>query len=111
MKMELLNKKENHFIGRTEFDFEIKDAKTTPTIKDLRQNISSIAGTKVDLTIVSIARHLFGTNIVRGKARVYKEEKTMKAVEAKYMLEKNFGKPKKEEAVEAVPAPAAAAAK
>ncbi|MDO8538645.1 MAG: hypothetical protein Q7S21_07230 [archaeon] len=110
MKLELLNKKENPMIARTEMDFEVRDAKTTPSIKDLRQNIASVAGTKVDLTIVSIARHVFGSNIVRGKARVYRDEKVMKTIEAKYMLEKNFGKPKKEETVEAVPAPAPAAA-
>ena len=107
MKLELLNKKENNFLARTELDFEIREAKTTPSIKDLRQNIASSAGTKVDLTIISIARHVFGTSIVRGKARIYKEEKAMKAVEAKYVLEKNFGKAKKEE-VQAEPAPATA---
>ena len=112
MKLELLNKKDNRVLARTELDFEVRDAKLTPTIKDLRQNISSAAGTKVDLTIISIARHVFGSSIVRGKARIYKEEKAMKAIEAKYVLEKNFGKPKKEETIEAVPStPAAAAAK
>mgnify|MGYP001570870020 CR=1 FL=1 len=86
MKLELLNKKDNRVLARTELDFEVRDAKLTPTIKDLRQNISSAAGTKVDLTIISIARHVFGSSIVRGKARIYKEEKAMKAIDDAFKL-------------------------
>jgi len=108
MRIELLQKKDNPFLSRQEIDFEVRETKTTPSIKDLRQNIASLSNSKPELTIISIARHVFGSNIVRGKARIYREEKAMKAVEAKYILEKNFGKPKKESSPEKTEAPAPA---
>ena len=95
MELEITGKKENKTLQRQEVEFEIKNAKITPSRKELRPKIAALLGAKETLTVIESINHTFGTNEGKIKVYVYENEKAMKKIEPAYLIERDAGKKKK----------------
>jgi small subunit ribosomal protein S24e len=108
MEIEVLDKKVNPLMNRTEVKFKIAhDAGGTPTRKDVREAIAKKMGSSKDKVVVDHLRTLFGRAETLGYAKVYKTKKDAQTEETDKMKKKHGlieAKKKKEEAEEAKPA-------
>ena len=95
MELEITGKKENKTLQRQEVEFGIKNAKITPSRKELRPKIAAMLGAKETLTVIESINHTFGTNEGKIKVHVYENEKAMKKIEPAYLIERDAGKKKK----------------
>ena len=95
MELEITGKKENKTLQRQEVEFEIKNAKITPSRKELRPKIAAMLGAKETLTVIESINHTFGTNEGKIKVHVYENEEAMKKIEPAYLIERDAGKKKK----------------
>ena len=104
MDLKILNKKENPLLHREDIDFEVNNAKTTPSIKDLREQIAASSGSKKELVVVRVANPLYGKHKVSGNAKIYENPEIMKRIEQEYVIARNEGTKKKaKEKEETVP--------
>lgn len=113
MRIDIVSKHENALLGRQEIEFEVKEAKLTPSRKEIREKIAAILGADEKKLVVDVFRTSYGTPLVMGSARIYRNEKDLKGAELDYVIARNFGKPEKPKAGEAEqkPAPKAGANK
>lgn len=115
MKISIVSKKENPLLSRLDVEFEAKEVTATPSRRELRQQLAALTSADEKLLIVDVLGQEYGTQEVKGTARVYKTEKDLKRTETKKLIARNFGKEavakKKPEATkpatEAAAAPAA----
>ncbi len=103
MKLEITGKKENKTLQRQEVEIEIKDAKLTPSRKELRPKIAALFGAKEELTVIESINHTFGTNQGKIKVHVYENEEAMKKTEPTYLIQRDLGKKKKKDKEEKKP--------
>lgn len=106
MKLEMVGKKENKALERTEVEFTIKDTKITPNRKEVRAKIAALLNAKEELVVITGISHSFGGTDSEAKANVYENEATLKKTEPKYLVERTEGKKEKKKE-EAKPAEAA----
>jgi len=97
LKVEIVSKTDNHFFSRQEIEFRVNDAKQTPSRKELREKIAALTNAKEESVIVDEIRQSFGMHKVLGRARIYPSKSKMEEVEEKFIIERNFGRKKKEE--------------
>jgi len=99
MDLKIEKEREDKVFGRTEIDFVIEDAKTTPSRKELKQRISALKNSKEELISIDFVRQSFGEHIAKGKAFVYSNEERLKRIEPEF-LAKREKEAKKAEASE-----------
>ena len=107
MKLGITNKKENNLLHRLEISFTVKEIGKTPSRKELREKIAALAGVDEKNLVVDALSTSYGTTEVSGVARVYKNEKELRRLETKPIIERNFGKPEKPKPDEGEASPAA----
>ena len=110
MEIEVVDKKINPLMNRTEVKFKIAhDAGGTPTRKDVREAIAKKLGSSKDKVVVDHLRTLFGRAETLGYAKVYKTKKDAQTVETDKMKKRHglIEAKKKEEEGEQKPAEAA----
>ncbi len=103
MELEITGKKENKTLQRQEVEFEIKNAKITPSRKELKPKIVALLGAKEALTVIESINHTFGTTNGKIKVHVYENEEAMKKIASAHLIERDAGK-KKKKGEEAKPA-------
>ncbi len=105
MELEITGKKENKALQRQEVEIGIKNAKITPSRKELRPKIAALAGAKEELVVIEHIDHSFGTREGKIKACIYENEEVLKKIEPVHFIERDLGK-KKKKAEEKKPAKA-----
>ncbi|MCX6798776.1 MAG: 30S ribosomal protein S24e [Candidatus Diapherotrites archaeon] len=95
MKVEIAGKRDNKSLQRAEVRFNVKDAAVTPNRKELRAKLAALQNSKEELVIVDSIMHNFGLREASGEAKIYKDEKALKAAERPFMIGRNIGQKKK----------------
>jgi len=95
MDLEITSKEKNPFLKRQEITFQIKDKLTTPTRKEVKQKISAITNAKEEVLILNKINHKFGSHSYSGTARIYESIEDLSKIEKQFVIDRNFGKPKK----------------
>lgn len=106
MNIDLVAKKENKTMQRHELEFKVKEAKITPSRKELLPKIAAMAGAKESLAVIKSIMHPFGAKEATVKANVYENENALKKAEPLHLLERGTGKKKEQAKQEAAPKPA-----
>ena len=103
MKVNIVSKQKNPLLHREEIEFEINKAKTTPSRKELREQIAAMCNADSELVIVDDIKHSFGTDYVSGKSRIYESKEDLSKIELTYKVKRHSEKKKeaKEKAAKA----------
>ena len=99
MELRILKEKDNRVLGRKELAFEVENARTTPSRKELRKRIAALKNSKEELVSVYAAKQCYGQHLVKGTAFVYKDIERLERIEPKYLIERE-NKEKKEKPAE-----------
>jgi small subunit ribosomal protein S24e len=108
MELEIVAKRENPFLKRTEVRFRVTHpAAVSPGRAALREELAKALHATRDIVIVDFSRSEFGQAASRGYAKVYKSKEDALKVERKHILVRNglLAAEKREEKVKA-PKPA-----
>jgi small subunit ribosomal protein S24e len=105
MELKIINKKKNELLGRTEVTAEMHE-KTIPTKQQIRDKMSALLNSKPEEIAITKVETKFGSPKAKIYARAYPSVEDLKKKEPKYVVERNFGKEKKENAAENTDAPA-----
>ena len=99
MELEILEKRENPLLNRTEVKFRIKhEGEKTPERELVKNDLAEELKVSKDLIIVDYIRPHFGIAVSSGYAKIYKSVEDGKKVEPDYVLKRNnFGIKTKEE--------------
>jgi small subunit ribosomal protein S24e len=107
MDIRITQKQKNPALQREEIEFEVKESKTTPTRKEIREKIAALIASKPELVIIEKIMTHFGSTEVTGKARAYENEEKLKKTELNHLINKSAGiKKGKEEKTNKETAPA-----
>jgi ribosomal protein S24E len=91
MDIKITHRQKNQALHREEIVFEIKESKTTPARKEVREKIAALESTKPEAVAIEKISTQFGTTNAKGKAFVYADEKTLAKTELRYLVDKNLG--------------------
>lgn len=94
MKLELVGKKENKAMQRNELVLQAKDAKLTPSRKELRPKIAAMANAKEENVVIESIQHPFGAREATIKASVYENAAALKIAGQGHLAERHLGKKK-----------------
>jgi len=90
MEMEILEKKQNALLDRTEVKFKITHVKEPSPNRDAaRDKLALLQNVKKEQVIVDRMDTTFGKNITTGYAKVYPDKETAIKVERDYQLVRN----------------------
>jgi len=92
MKVNIVSKQKNALLHREEIEFEINKTKTTPSRKELREQIAAMCNAESELVIVDDIKHSFGTDYVSGKSRVYDNKENLAKIELAYKIKRHSEK-------------------
>lgn len=114
MKIEIIEKRENELLGRTEITAKAIFEGATPSRSDIIKDIASQTKSKADMVIVRKINTIYGGLTAEVLVSIYKDKAQLEKVEKEALRKKNVVKEEpKEEAQpeEAVPAAEPAEAK
>ncbi|PKK86368.1 MAG: 30S ribosomal protein S24e [Thermoplasmata archaeon HGW-Thermoplasmata-1] len=99
MELEIVSKKENKLLGRTEITFRaVHEGERTPKRKIVRDQLAAQLGAKKGTVIVDGMNTNYGENVTEGYAKIYASAEQAMTVERKHILKRNAdGEKKKEE--------------
>ena len=100
MEVEIIEKKENPLLERTEVRFKVAFAGSTPKRSDVRNKVIAQLNSDRELTVLDRLDADFGAQRAMGYVKVYANKKAMQ-IEPEYKVSRNFPKPKEEKAAEA----------
>jgi len=90
MEIEILEKKDNLLLDRTEYRFLIDHPnEATPKRKDLKDLLKVALDVKKGVLVIDNVTSEFGKGSSRGFAKVYKTEEAAKKVESDHILIRN----------------------
>src|SRR2546428_5802266 len=90
MELEIVAKRENPFLKRTEVRFRVTHpAAVSPGRAALREELAKVLHATRDFVIVDFSRSEFGRAASRGYAKVYKSKEDALKVERKHILVRN----------------------
>jgi ribosomal protein S24E len=96
MELEVVGEKENKAMKRREVVFRAKQAKLTPSRKDVLPKISAMLNAKPGTVVISRISHPFGETSAEIEARAYETPEAMKKAEAGHLVSRDSGKKGKE---------------
>ncbi len=109
MEIEILGKRENPLLKRTEVTFRVAHPKAqTPPRAELRQELATALHATRDIVVVDFSRPMFGRPMSHGYAKVYKSKEDALRAERKHILVRNGlreAEKKEEKPKEPKPAP------
>jgi len=91
MKVEITNRQKNALLNREEMEFSVDDSALTPSRKELKEKIAALVNAKTELVIIGTIEKEFGSKAVKGVARIYSDEKTLKKTELPQIIGRNIG--------------------
>jgi len=110
MEVTITQQQYNPLLKRKEIAFTINHSQTrgTPTRLEVRSALADMLKTKAEVVYVKSIKTKAGTMTATGEANAYDSLEQAQHIEAKYIIERNQPKEKKEaaEKTEAPPAPA-----
>ncbi len=90
MEIEIISKKENPLLERTEIHFEVEHpGEKTPTRDAVRAQLSEMLKAPKDAVILNELKSEFGRVVSKGYAKVYKDGDSAKKIERKHILVRN----------------------
>ena len=90
LDFEIIEKKYNAPLARTEIQFKFVHAKEATPKRDLaRDKVAEIVNAKKETIIVDNMKSDFGRGVTRGYAKVYKSKAEAQACERDYLLKRN----------------------
>ena len=97
--LQILEKKSNPLLNRTELTFFITKFKGTPNRMEVKKKIAALDG-KADENLVFIKKMktVFGVREVSGRANIYDAESAAKEFEPAYIFIRNIPKEEREDA-------------
>ena len=102
MELEIIEKRENPLLNRTEVKFRVKhQGEKTPERELVKSDLAEILKVNKSLVIIDYIRPSFGMAISSGYAKIYKSIEDAKKIEPSYILKRNkFGEVKEEKTEE-----------
>jgi len=88
MEIEILEKKENPLLRRTEIRFKAAFMGATPTKKDVRLKLVAMLNSDKALTVLEKFENDYGAQTAKGYAKVYEDEQALK-IEPEYLIKRN----------------------
>ena len=90
MEIDIITKKENKALDRTEVKFNcIYDGEATPKILDVKNKLVALLDSKKDLLVVDSLQPHFGETKALGYAKVYGSKDSLLDIETEHVLAKN----------------------
>ncbi|MGL6298521.1 MAG: 30S ribosomal protein S24e [Methanobacteriaceae archaeon] len=96
MEINIIDKKENKVLNRTEVKFEcLYQGEATPKTLDVKSKLVAMLDSKKELTVIDSIQPNYGEGKAAAYAKVYDSLESLKSIETEHVLSKN-----KEEEVE-----------
>ncbi len=95
MEIEIESMKENKLLDRVEINFKLVHEGGTPSRKKIIDSLAEKLGEKNKIIIIDWMKSRYGVSETLGYAKIYPSKKSAEKIEAKYLLKRNFGEPKK----------------
>ena len=90
MEIDILNKKENKVLDRTEVKFDcIYSGKATPKILEVKSKLVALLNTKKELIVIDSLQPHFGEAKAAGYAKVYGSKDSLEDIETEHVIAKN----------------------
>ncbi|MDR3223389.1 MAG: 30S ribosomal protein S24e [Methanobrevibacter sp.] len=90
MEIDIIQKKENKVLNRTEVKFDcIYTGKTTPKILDVKNKLVALLNTKKELLVIDSLQPNYGEAKATGYAKFYDSKENLESIEPKHIIEKN----------------------
>lgn len=90
MEIDILEKKENNALDRTEIRFNcIYEGEATPKLLNVKSKLVALLDTKKELIVVDSIQPHFGEAKAAGYAKIYGSQDSLKDVETKHVIDKN----------------------
>jgi len=89
MKIEIISKKENPLLKRTEFTFNIGAEGATPTRGDVKNKLVALLNSSHELLILDSIETTYGSTECTGYAKVYETAERAKQIEFDHIIAKN----------------------
>ena len=90
MEIDILNKKENKVLDRTEVKFDcIYSGKATPKILEVKSKLVALLNTKKDLIVIDSLQPHYGQSKASGYAKVYGSRDSLEDIETEHIIAKN----------------------
>jgi small subunit ribosomal protein S24e len=90
MEIDIINKKENKALDRTEIKFDcIYTGEATPKILAVKSKLVSLLNTKKDLIVVDSLQPHYGEPKATGYAKIYGSRDSLVDIETEHVLAKN----------------------
>ncbi len=102
MEIEIEGRHKNNLLHREEINFEILNAKQTPSRMEVREKLAGKLGVGVELVVIDEIDHEFGSTCIVGFAKKYDSIEHLKEIESEYIRKRNGEK----EAAKGAPAEA-----
>jgi len=90
MEIDILNKKENKVLDRTEVKFDcIYSGEATPKLLDVKSKLVALLDSKKDLIVVDSVQPHYGQAKASGYAKIYGSIESLEDIETEHVLAKN----------------------
>jgi small subunit ribosomal protein S24e len=90
MEIEIINKKENKALDRTEIKFNcIYKGKASPRILDVKNKLVTLLNTQKNLIVVDSLQPHYGETKAAGYAKVYGSKNSLDDIETEHVITKN----------------------
>jgi small subunit ribosomal protein S24e len=90
MEIDILNKKENKVLDRTEVKFDcIYSDEATPKILDVKSKLVALLNTQKDLIVVDSIQPHYGQAKASGYAKIYGSKDSLEDIETEHVITKN----------------------
>jgi small subunit ribosomal protein S24e len=90
MEIDILEKKENKVLDRTEIKFNcLYEGEATPKLLNVKNKLVALLNTNKELIVVDSIQPHFGETKAAGYAKVYDSVDSLKNIETKHVIDKN----------------------
>ncbi len=90
MNLTIINQIENPLLERTELIFNVTHPGEKPPRKDVvKESLANELNVKKDLVVIHRMNSVFGSQEIKGEAKIYKKAERLLDVERKHILKRN----------------------
>ncbi|MCX8173332.1 MAG: 30S ribosomal protein S24e [Thermoplasmata archaeon] len=106
MEIEIISKKENVLLGRTEIKFKVlHDKSGTPKREEVRGKLAEVLSVSKDTLVVDTLKPKYGTNQTMGYAKAYKNKEALELEREPVLVRNKLKEKKKKEGTQQQAAP------
>ena len=96
MNIQIVNDEKKPLLRRREITAKLGYENKTPSRLDVRKELAKKLNAKEELVVVRMIKPFYGTSAADLEVVIYDDEKAMKEIEAKYMVNRHLPPEKKE---------------